>query len=118
MSEDNILDILNRIYTTHSKWYYIGLQLKIPVYILDGIKSEPTSVHLDKMIRYWLAQTDPRPTWRALANALRKSTVGEGCLAEEIERQWCKEKARAVNEINGSKDAGKWDHVHRRRIAV
>ena len=105
MSEDNMLDIVNKIYTTRSKWYYIGLQLKIPVYILDGINSEPTSVHLDKMVQYWLAQTNPRPTWRALANSLRKSTVGEGRLAEEIERQCCyKENTRAVNEIDGSKD--------------
>ena len=101
-------DILDEIFTACPKWYYIGLQLNVPPYILDGIKSEPTLLCLDKVIRYWLTHMNPRPTWGDLANALKKSTVGESRLAGEIERKFCyREQARAVNEINGSKDAGK-----------
>ena len=104
MNEDNMRDILNEIYTAHPKWYYIGLQLNVPSYTLDGIKSDPTLVRLEKVIRYWLTHMNPRPTWGDLVNALRKSTVGESRLAGEIERKFCcREQARAVN---GSKDAG------------
>ena len=106
LSEDDMLVILNEVSTACPKWYYIGLQLNVPPHILDGIKSEPTSVHPDKVIRYWLTHRNPRPTWRALANALRKPTVGESRLAENVERKCCNRKARAVDEINGCKDAG------------
>lgn len=98
------MDIIEKIYTTCPKWYYIGLQLKVPVYILDNMKNEPSSVCLTKVIQYWLTHMNPSPTWRALANVLRMPTVGEGQLAGEIERQCCdKEEERAVNEIDGSK---------------
>jgi len=98
------MDIIEKIYTTCPKWYYIGLQLKVPVYILDNMKGEATSIRLSKVIQYWLTHMNPSPTWRALANVLRMPTVGEGRLAGEIERQCCdKEEERAVNEIDGSK---------------
>ena len=70
LSEDNMWDILSEISTACPKWYYIGLQLNVPPYILESIKSEPTSGRLDKVIRYWLTHMNPRPTWGDLANAL------------------------------------------------
>ena len=100
MNEDNMRDILNEIDTARPKWYYIGLQLNVPPHILDGIKSDPTSVHLEKVIRYWLTHMT-RPTWGDLVNALRKSTVGESRLAGEIERKCC-----CREQASGSKDAG------------
>lgn len=117
MSEDDVRDILSEIFTACPKWYYIGLQLNVPPYILDGIKSEPTLVRLDKVIRYWLTHMNPRPTWGDLANALKKSTVGENRLAGEIERKFCyREQARAMS--NGSKGAGERENSPETRTCL
>lgn len=117
MSEGDMRDILSEICTVRPKWYYIGLQLNVPPYILETIKSEPTSDCLDKVIRYWLTHMNPRPTWGDLANALKKSTVGESRLAGEIERKFCyRERARAMSD--GSKDAGERDNTPETRTCL
>ena len=103
LREADLADIIEKIYTARPKWYYIGLQLNVPVYILEDMKSEPTSICLSKVIQYWLSHLSPSPTWRTLANALRMATVGEGQLAGEIERQCSGEAARAVEKFDGSK---------------
>ena len=87
----DVKTVLEKLQSASTRWYYIGLQLKIPVNTLDCIKdqyADPTDC-LREMIERWLKQINPRPTWRALVNALRAQSVGEGRLALELKVQYC-----------------------------
>ena len=70
-----------------TKWYNIGLELDIDPETLDVI--EGNNKDIDKqfrsMLMTWLKMVNPRPTWGALAEALRSSTVGYGHLADLID---------------------------------
>ena len=43
------------------------------------------------MLKQWLKRATPKPTWRALVDALRRDAVGEGQLAEELGVKYCNE---------------------------
>jgi len=43
------------------------------------------------MLQHWLKRVTPKPTWRALVDALQRDAVAEGLLAEELERKYCSE---------------------------
>ena len=70
-----------------TKWYNIGLELEIDPETLDVI--EGNNKDIDKqfraMLTTWLKMIDPKPTWVALAEALRSPTVGCGHLADLID---------------------------------
>ena len=44
---------------------------------------------LTEMLDVWLKQSDPSPSWDALAEALGSAPVGEGHLAEQIRQKYC-----------------------------
>ena len=83
--------VLDAIYTVRHKWYYIGLELKIPYHTLDPIKAQcPNNIEdcLTEMLKQWLSSTSS-PTWSDLVQALSSGPVGEKRLAEEIREQYC-----------------------------
>ena len=56
-------------------WQNIGTLLEIPEEILDRIEAEyPSSCHLcvREMIKAWIKQVDPPPSWKNLAEAVRE----------------------------------------------
>ena len=70
-----------------AKWYNIGLELDIDPETLDVIEGNNRDINdcFRFMLTTWLKTVQPKPTWEALAEALRSPTVGCGHLADHIE---------------------------------
>jgi len=68
------------------KWYFLGVQLQVPIETLKGIRREtPTmSECLLEMLTCWVKHTNPLPTWEALAEALESPPLGERTLAQQL----------------------------------
>ena len=81
--------VQDAIWAARAKWYDIGLRLGISADTLDAIdnahqhKPEECFTHT---IKEWLRNDDPRPTWEALADALRSPVVGHAHLAENLSK--------------------------------
>lgn len=79
-------DVLESVWEARTKWYNIGLKLGIAPDTLDSIES--TSQNPDKcittMIKNWLRDGKPKPTWKAIDEALRSPMVGYGQLADKL----------------------------------
>ena len=71
-----------------TKWYYLGIALKIPAPLLDEIEISHHRQVADcrrEMIKKWLQQSGKaKPSWRTLCQALRSSLVGNIGLANRI----------------------------------
>ena len=68
------------------KWHLVGLELGLDGEELENIKSQhkPNLTEcLNEMILLWLKSINPVPTWKALVEALKATTVGEAQLAQE-----------------------------------
>jgi len=91
-------DVLEEIITSSTRWYEIGLQLKVPIDNLDGIRiqfSDPKS-SLCEMLKSWLkGVARSRPTWGALVEALRSQTVGNAMLADQLEAKYCQSERKS-----------------------
>ena len=79
--------VQDAIWTARTKWYNIGIRLGISADTLDAF----AKAHLHKpdecftdTIKEWLRNDEPRPTWEALAGALRSPAVGYAHLAETL----------------------------------
>ena len=84
--------MLEETLTSSTKWYDIGLRLKVPVNKLDGIRSQfsDSKGFLCETLKEWLkGAARSRPTWGALVEALRSQTVGEPNLADQLEAKHC-----------------------------
>ena len=71
------------------QWYNLGLGLDITPDSLDSIElanSGKSDRCFRAMLIKWLREHQ-RPTWNALADALRSPSVGLSHLAEEIQKQ-------------------------------
>ena len=75
------------VYPALTKWYNIGLQLKLPAYALDAIERSrgDDGDHLRDTLKKWLERDAPTPTIKALVDALKSSPVGESRLACDVE---------------------------------
>lgn len=84
-----VTDELNDVCT---KWYDIGLHLRVRVDKLDCIKKQYSNSDFSDCLRdtlkVWL-ETDPFPTWRKIVDALRSNTVSKMRLATELECKYC-----------------------------
>ena len=90
LNVDDLVDVQREIFEVCTKWYDIGLQLKIPVYELeriDKIHTDPR-VKLREVLIFWLKSIEPDAHWRTLVTALRDRTVAEDRLANELERKY------------------------------
>ena len=68
-------------------WYGLGVQLSLPVYMLDGIKAErlPVQEGMREMLSKWLL-SDPEASWEKLASALE--AMDKGGVAENVRCQF------------------------------
>ena len=69
------------------KWYYIGLELRTSASTLDSIKvkcREDPDECITALIKEWLNNGQPPPSWAALAEALKSSIVGYAYLVEQF----------------------------------
>ena len=65
--------------------------MKLPTDVLDGIVSRYADDRdrLLHVIKEFLKRIDPKPTWRAIVDALRSPFVDMPQLAEKIEAKFC-----------------------------
>ena len=87
----DLRNVRNSVWDARTKWYDIGIELKIDVSVLESIEQDKDNVgsRLTAMLTGWLRQTTPSPTWKALVEALKNPTVECGHLAESIEKKYC-----------------------------
>ena len=78
-------ELLNKV---SAKWENIGLLLDLEIGQLDAIKSGHRDPHecFREMLKLWLKQVDPLPTWSAIIEAIE---VEYKSLAEELSRKYC-----------------------------
>ena len=76
------------LWDARSKWYNIGLQLHMKASDLDSIKLQnmgnPDEC-ITQLLKTWLQQRRPPPTWNAIITALRSPTVGLPNKADKME---------------------------------
>ena len=84
LSIKDLSRVQEAVWDARAKWYNIGLKLGINPGTLDTIKGNNDNIddRFRAMLSTWLKMVDPRPTWEALAEALRSPTVGCEELAE------------------------------------
>ena len=83
--------VRQEIHDARTKWYDIGIELKVDVSTLKTIESMYSNSQdcLREVITEWLKAVRPKPTWRSLVDALRRPVVDESKLAAMIEGKYC-----------------------------
>ena len=84
------MSVLEEILKAQNDSYVIGLKLGVPPHVVDSIHSTHPKPH-DRLLHVLLEFTkkvEPRPTWRAIADALRSPSVDFPHLARNIERKY------------------------------
>ena len=79
--------VVGELVEVKSKAYYFGLALKVPPHELDGIRitNRNPQDQLTDVLKYFLKQVEPRPTWRLIIDALKSPMVDLPRLAEKME---------------------------------
>lgn len=91
LGPSNLRAVRTALYSVRSKWYDIGVELEISHYTLDAIQKEKSDIKdcLTEMLKIWLSNTSPPPTWSGLIQALSSEPVAESRIAEDIRKQNC-----------------------------
>ena len=87
LTPDSAVTVHEEILEAQNQSYVLGLKLKLPLYVVDSIYekySEPRDRLLRVLIEF-TKQVDPRPTWRAIVDALRSPAVNLPQLAMRVE---------------------------------
>ena len=81
------MDVLEELLPAQNKSYELGLKLKLPQHVVEGIHSKdlPPDKYLLKILIKFLHQVEPRPTWRVIVQALRSPVVDLPALAKAVE---------------------------------
>ena len=87
LGPDDAMSVLEEILEAQTRARYIGLKLKLPKHVVDGIhtKYSDAQERLYNVIEEFLKQVNPTPTWRAIADVLRSPSVNLPHLAKRIE---------------------------------
>ena len=83
----DLSEVYEKVYSVHLKWYNFGLALNLQSATLDAIRikyREDPRDCLREMIIARLKLENPL-MWRGIIRALRKPTVGESKLADQLE---------------------------------
>ena len=84
--------VCKELLPVQNKSYELGLELKLPPSDVASIMHSAYLKQQERLIRIateFTEHKEPRPTWRAIVDALRSSSVNNPQLAEEIERKYC-----------------------------
>ena len=83
-------DVRAELFESRTKWYDIGLALKVPVTTLDSIEGQSgnDSKKLLETLKIWL-KTAKEPSWQDVVGVLKSPVVGEPKLASDIEAKYC-----------------------------
>ena len=91
MVRDDVPGIVAQILDVQTKSKIFGRVLKLPAHTVDRIHvqySDPEEC-LFQVMDEFVKQVEPRPTWRAIVNALRNPLIGLTSLAEKMESIHC-----------------------------
>ena len=85
LTQANIRDLLNQLWTAAAVWYQLGLQLGISTATLEVImRDHPTTrERFTRMLEEWVKG---RATKRILIEALRSEAIQENRLADNVEK--------------------------------
>lgn len=105
LTENDLGKVMKACIKVCTSWEYIGIELGLTPGKLDAIKKDnPDSSKdcLKCMLSVWLKSANPRPSWEALADALKSSLVGEERLSEEVKVKYCQERKGMVDHVNST----------------
>ena len=85
----------NAIWNIRSKFYNLGFNLGIDSGTLDVANKKSDDEALTFIVKTWLQRSTPTPTWKALIQALRRESLKEEALADEIAKKYCPEMVSA-----------------------
>ena len=83
----DLAEVYEKVYSARPRWYNFGHALELPPATLDSIRircREDPSACLREMLKARL-KFESKLTWRELIRVLRKLTVGESRLADQVE---------------------------------
>ena len=86
----SLKDLLKELKQVSSKWHNIGVMLNIDSGSLDSIETDnPRNCEncLREMLKVWLKQVNPAPSWQAIVEAL--DVLEEPKLAKELKQRYC-----------------------------
>ena len=88
LTPDDAVNVLEEILEAQNHSRFLGLKLNVPDYIVTGIHTHYTDPkeRLYYVLVEFVKQVDPRPTWRAIVDALRSPAVNLPQLAMRVER--------------------------------
>lgn len=91
LEEDDLSTVLDDLLEAQTQSYYLGLALGLSGHVLKAIHASTANQQdrLCRVIETFLKGVNPRPTWSAIAIALKKPSVGLPRLAENIEQKYC-----------------------------
>ena len=81
------VDALEELVEAQNESYMLGLKLRLPKYVVQAIHDKYTNPR-DRLLHVLLEfneQTDPRPTWGVIIDALRSPAINMKKLAEKVE---------------------------------
>ena len=81
---------MNELYDVRTKWYMIGLGLRLRPPDLEAMSGSPLEC-LQSSVSKWLKGVDPPHTWQAIVAVLRSKVVGEEGIAKELEEKFCRD---------------------------
>ena len=90
MKIGHLSTVQNKTWSARWKWYHTGIGLDIPVDSLEAINLNyqgNCERCYTAMLTEWLRRMSPRPTWTALAEALRSPPVNMRNLAAQLPHQ-------------------------------
>ena len=92
LSLEDLGEVLVELLQVRSKWYDVGILLKVPVDTLDGIEAryDDPKDRLREVLKPWLKKAaKSQPTWRTLVEMLRNGLVDEPRIADQLEAKYC-----------------------------
>ena len=90
LTDDDMGTVTNEIWKVRASFYNLGMNLKIDAGTLDVAKREGDDGEaLNLVIKTWLKKNKPKPTWKALIQALRQKNMKAETLAEKIATKYC-----------------------------
>ena len=87
LTDTDAIVVLEELLPAQNKSYELGLKLKLPDYVVEGIHksfSDPQERLLQVLMEV-RKQMEPKPTWRVIVDALRSPAVNLLQLACEVE---------------------------------
>ena len=87
LTPDDAVDVMQEQLPAQNQSYMLAVKLNLPLNTVDAIHSmylEPRDRLLHVLIEF-IKQTEPRPTWSVIVDALRDPVVNLSHLAERVE---------------------------------